>query len=173
MGQDLVGLGEVMLRLAAPPPLRLEQAVSLDVQIGGAEANVMAACARLGLSTAFISALPTDHVWADRTFVSWRVTASTVAASRPAAHEWASISSVGLRPGPSALYDRRESALSRLTPDQPDWTLVREARLVHLSGVTAALGTICACGGAARHRRAAAGVPVSFDVNYRSRLLGT
>jgi 2-dehydro-3-deoxygluconokinase len=52
-----------------------------------------------------------------------------------------------------------------------DWALVRGARLVHLTGVTAALG------GNLRDvvRRAiaeavGAGVPVSFDVNYRSRL---
>ncbi len=64
---DLVGLGEVMLRLAAPPPRRLEQTSALDVQIGGAEANVAAACARLGLRTALISALPAEHAWGDRT----------------------------------------------------------------------------------------------------------
>ena len=67
MGHDLIGLGEVMLRLAAPPPQRLDQAVALDVQIGGSEANVMAAVSRLGLRTAFISALPAEHAWGDRT----------------------------------------------------------------------------------------------------------
>ena len=67
MGHDLVGLGEIMLRLAAPPPQRLDQAVALDVQIGGSEANVMAAVSRMGLRTAFISALPSDHAWGDRT----------------------------------------------------------------------------------------------------------
>src|SRR5262249_14926354 len=67
MGHDLVGLGEVMLRLAAPPPQRLDQAVALDVQIGGSEANVLAAVSRMGLRTAFISALPADHAWGDRT----------------------------------------------------------------------------------------------------------
>src|SRR5258706_14813457 len=67
MGPALVGLGEVMLRLAAPPPQRLDQAVALDVQIGGSEANVMAAVSRLRLRTAFISALPSDHAWGDRT----------------------------------------------------------------------------------------------------------
>ena len=67
IGHDLVALGEVMLRLAPPSPQRLEQATSLDVQIGGAEANVAAACARLGLRTALISALPAEHAWGDRT----------------------------------------------------------------------------------------------------------
>jgi 2-dehydro-3-deoxygluconokinase len=66
MAFDLVALGEVMLRLSASPPERLEQAVALNVQIGGSEANVAAACARLGLRTALISALPAAHPWADR-----------------------------------------------------------------------------------------------------------
>ena len=40
---DLVTLGEVMLRLAIPSPTRIETVTQLDVQIGGAEANVAAA----------------------------------------------------------------------------------------------------------------------------------
>jgi len=78
----------------------------------------------------------------------------------------------GMTPRPvRILYDRRDSAFSRLVPEDVDWALVRGARLVHLTGVTAALG------GNVRDvvRRAiaeavGAGVPVSFDVNYRSRL---
>ena len=62
---DLVTLGEVLLRLAIPAPARFETARQLDVQIGGAEANVAAACARLGLRAAWISALP-DNAWGDR-----------------------------------------------------------------------------------------------------------
>ena len=57
---DLVTLGEVMLRLAIPSPARIETVKQLDVQIGGAEANVAAACARLGLRAAWISALPAN-----------------------------------------------------------------------------------------------------------------
>src|SRR5260370_29986282 len=62
---DLVTLGEVLLRLAIPSPARVETARQLDVQIGGAEANVAAAVARLGLRVAWISALP-DNAWGDR-----------------------------------------------------------------------------------------------------------
>ncbi|TMG03503.1 MAG: sugar kinase, partial [Chloroflexi bacterium] len=62
---DLITLGEVLLRLAVPSPARFESARVLDVQIGGAEANVAAACARLGLRTAWISALP-DNPWGER-----------------------------------------------------------------------------------------------------------
>src|SRR5436309_13837865 len=62
---DLVTLGEVLLRLAIPAPARVETARQLDVQIGGAEANVAATVARLGLRTAWISALPAN-AWGDR-----------------------------------------------------------------------------------------------------------
>src|SRR5882672_9321232 len=62
---DLITLGEVLLRLAVPSPARFESVRALDVQIGGAEANVAAACARLGLRTAWISALP-DNPWGER-----------------------------------------------------------------------------------------------------------
>src|SRR3989475_13148241 len=62
---DLVTLGEVLLRLAIPSPARFETARHLDLQIGGAEANAAAACARLGLSAAWISALPANP-WGER-----------------------------------------------------------------------------------------------------------
>src|SRR5258705_13506730 len=62
---DLITLGEVLLRLAVPSPARFESARALDLQIGGAEANVAAACARLGLRTAWISALPANP-WGER-----------------------------------------------------------------------------------------------------------
>src|SRR3989304_5146376 len=62
---DLVTLGEVMLRLSVASPARFETARQLDVLIGGAEANVAAACARLGLRAAWGSALPANP-WGER-----------------------------------------------------------------------------------------------------------
>ena len=173
-GHDLVGIGEVMLRLAAPPPQRLEQASALDVQVGGAEANVAAACARLGLRTAFISALPADHAWGDRTVRELRGHGVDCAGvlRRPASRMGVYFLEYGAAPRPvRVLYDRRDSALSRLVPDEVDWSLVRRARLVHLSGVTAALGdNLRDVLRRAVDEAESAGVPVSFDVNYRSRL---
>jgi 2-dehydro-3-deoxygluconokinase len=171
---DLVGLGEVMLRLAAPPPQRLERASALDVQVGGTEANVAAACARLGLRTAFISALPSDHAWADRTvhdLSGYGVDCRGVL-RRPGQRMGLYFLEYGVAPRPvRVLYDRRDSAFSRLVPDDVDWTLVRGARLVHLTGVTAALGdNLRDVVRRAIDEATRAGVPVSFDVNYRARL---
>jgi 2-dehydro-3-deoxygluconokinase len=171
---DLVGLGEVMLRLAARPPQRLDQATSLDVQIGGTEANVAAACARLGLRTAVISVLPSEHAWGDRTVRE--LTGHGVdcrGVLRPADQRMGLyFIEYGVTPRPvRILYDRRDSAFSRLQPEDVDWSLVRQARLAHLTGVTAALGAnLRAVVRRAIDEAVAAQVPVSFDVNYRSRL---
>src|SRR5438876_10653248 len=132
-GHDVVGLGEVMLRLAAPPPQRLEQTGSLDVQIGGTEANVAAACARLGLRTAFISAVPAEHVWGERAVRELTAHGVDCAAvlRRPASRMGLYFLEYGAAPRPvRVLYDRRDSALSRLSPDEVDWPMVRRARLL-------------------------------------------
>jgi 2-dehydro-3-deoxygluconokinase len=171
---DLVGLGEVMLRLAARPPQRLEQASDLDVQIGGTEANVAAACARLGLRTAVISALPSEHAWGDRTVreLTGHGVDCRGVLRRPGQRMGLYFIEYGMTPRPvRILYDRRDSAFSRLVPEDVDWALVRGARLVHLTGVTAALGSnLRDVVRRAIAEAVGAGVPVSFDVNYRSRL---
>jgi 2-dehydro-3-deoxygluconokinase len=171
---DLVGLGEVMLRLAARPPQRLDQATELDVQIGGTEANVAAACARLGLRTAVISVLPAEHAWGDRTVreLTGHGVDCRGVLRPPGQRMGLYFIEYGVAPRPvRILYDRRDSAFSRLQPEDVDWSLVRQARLAHLTGVTAALGAnLRAVVRRAVDEAAAARVPVSFDVNYRSRL---
>ena len=166
---DLVTIGEVMLRLTIPSPARFETARQLDVQIGGAEANVGAACARLGLRAAWLSALP-DNAWGVR--IRRELTGHGVDCSHVRTIADARLGvyflEFGTPPRPiRVLYDRRDSAFARLTPEAIEWEVVRQARCVHVSGITPALGP-----GPRRIveevlREAAA---VSFDVNYRAAL---
>lgn len=166
---DLVTLGEVLLRLSIPSPARFETAQQLDVQLGGAEANVAAACARLGARAAWISALPAN-AWGDRVLQELRGHGIDCAYVRRA--EDTRIGTYfleyGVPPRPiRVLYDRRDSAFARLAVEEVDWQPVREARLVHLTGVTAALGD----GPRALVRRALAEArEISFDMNYRATL---
>src|SRR5439155_10770837 len=166
---DLVTLGEVLLRLAAPSPARFETAQTLDVQIGGAEANVAGACARLGLRTAWISAVPANP-WGDR--VLRELSAHGIDCSHVQRVDGARLGvyflEYGVPPRPTrVLYDRRGSAFAELTTADVDWEPVRHARLVHMSGVTPALGEASR----ALVRRAIAEAPAaSFDVNYRASL---
>ena len=57
---DVVTFGETMLRLSPPGRLRLEQAGSLDISAGGAELNVAAGMARMGLRSAYVTRLPSN-----------------------------------------------------------------------------------------------------------------
>jgi 2-dehydro-3-deoxygluconokinase len=166
---DIVTLGEVLVRLAIPSPARFETARQLDLQIGGAEANVAAACARLGLSSAWISALPANP-WGER--VRRELTGHGVDCAYVQTAEGARIGTYfleyGVPPRPvRVLYDRRDSAFAKLTAAQVDWEPVRRARLVHLTGITPALGA-SARGLVERAFHEAA--TVSFDVNYRATL---
>ena len=166
---DLVTLGEVLLRLSIPSPGRFETARQLDVQIGGAEANVAATCARLGLRTALISALPAN-AWGDR--VRRELASHGLDCAGVRMREDARLGVYFLEyaapPRPiRVLYDRRDSAFTRLTVDEVDWEPLRRARLVHLSGITPALGDAPR----ALFRRALGEAElVSFDVNYREKL---
>ena len=166
---DIVGVGEVLLRLSIPAPARFETVRQLDVQLGGAEANVVAAAARLGLRTAWISAVP-DNAWGLR--VRRELTGHGVdcrhVVTKSGARMGLYFVEHGAPPRPTrVLYDRRESALARLGPEEIDWEPVRRARLVHLTGITPALGPTPRAVIERALREAAA---VSLDVNYRATL---
>src|SRR6267143_1330065 len=166
---DLVTLGEILLRLAIPSPTRFETAHQLDVQIGGAEANVAAACARLGLRVAWISSLPANQ-WGE--LARHELTGHGVDCSFVAMRDHARMGlyfiEYGVSPRPvRVLYDRRDSAFARMTEAEVDWVPVRRARLVHLTGITPALGE----GPRALVRRALReAAAFAFDVNYRATL---
>src|SRR5262245_46112061 len=166
---DIVTLGEVLLRLAIPSPARFETARHFDLQVGGAEANVAAACARLGLTAAWISALPANP-WGER--IRRELAGHGVDCAYVRMTEGARVGvyflEYGVPPRPvRVLYDRRDSAFARLTPAQVDWEPVRRARLVHLTGITPALG---AAAPSLIERAVREASTVSFDVNYRATL---
>jgi 2-dehydro-3-deoxygluconokinase len=164
-----VGLGEVLLRLSIPSPTRFETARQLGVQLGGAEANVMAAAARLGLRTAWISALP-DNAWGVRVRreLSGHGVDCRHVVTKAGARMGVYFVEHGAPPRPTrVLYDRRDSAFARLAPEEVDWEPVRRARLVHLTGITPALG---ASPRALVERALREAPAVSFDVNYRATL---
>jgi len=168
-----VAFGEAMLRLSPPGHLRLEQARSLEVHVGGAELNVLIVLAQLGWRARWVTGLP-DNPLGKRIERHARAFGVEVAA------HWETGGRSGLyfvehgaTPRPSeVLYDRAHSAASRLTPGQLDWdALLSEAACLHVSGITNGLGPgphQAALEGLAAARER--GATTSFDVNFRSRL---
>src|SRR6185295_12101778 len=171
---DVVTFGEAMVRLSPPSFERLEQAHQLDLHVGGAELNVAVAAARLGLSARWISRL-TDSALG-RLIVN-RARAHNVDVSGV---QWTPDDRVGVyfaepgaAPRPSTvLYDRAGSAISRIQPGTIDWRRMFDgARWFHVSGITPALSeSAAAVTTEALEAAKAAGLTVSYDLNYRSKL---
>ncbi|MHB8732356.1 MAG: PfkB family carbohydrate kinase [bacterium] len=169
----VIGIGEAMVRLSPAAGETLESAAAFTVQVGGAEANVCVALARLGVATAWISRLPANPLG--------RRIADAVRAAGVDADGivWAPDGSAGvmfLQPGaaPRAgeiFYYRRQSAFASIDPDAVGWSRLDGARVVHLTGITPALGDrprdlVVRAIAEARARQ----LLVSFDVNYRATL---
>lgn len=170
---DVVSLGESMLRLSVPTGARLDDARALDVEIGGAEGNVCVALARLGRRSGWIGRLP-DHALANAVLRGYRSDGVDVSAARRVPGERLGTYFIEYATQPRSIqviYDRADSAAARMTVDDVDWEYLLDTRVLHLTGITAALSDSCyqvlveAIG-----RARAAGVVVSFDVNYRAKL---
>lgn len=171
MSGPIICFGELLLRLAAPGRELLMQSPRLDVVVGGAEANVAAGLAALDHSTALVSVVPDNALGR-----------GAVAAMRAAGVDTRRVATgpgrMGLyflSPGAGVraadiVYDRADSAFVRA--EAFDWpALLEGAARLHLSGITPALGPASAGHALAAARAArAAGIPVSFDGNYRARL---
>lgn len=176
MPHDIVAYGEAMLRLSPDGDVRLETTRSLRVHPAGSEANVLACLARLGHRASWVSALPANAAGRRiaRELAGHGVSVEHVAWTAPEERVglyYAEEAPVPL--GIATLYDRADSAFARLDPDRLPLGALDGARLLHLSGITPALGP----GPREGFRRFLAAalersVPVSLDVNYRSKLWG-
>ncbi|GAA2446582.1 sugar kinase [Streptomyces glaucus] len=167
---DVVALGESMVTFLPSRPGRLADVPSFDRAIGGAESNVACVLAAAGHTARWVSRVGADgfgdhlveaigaygvdvsHVRRDPerpTGVYFR----TAGDRASAAHEVA--------------YYRAGSAASAMAVGNMDLDAVRSARILHLSGITAALSADCL----ELMRELTARRPgrplVSFDVNHR------
>jgi 2-dehydro-3-deoxygluconokinase len=171
---DVVTFGEAMIRLSPPNFLRLEQARSLDLKVGGAELNTAAGLARLGRSAAWVSRLTnnplgrlianharevgvsTDHiVWTndDRVGIYFLEFGASPRAS-------------------SVLYDRKNAAIANLKPGVVPWANVfAGAKWFHVTGITPGLSPSAAeVTKESLVAAKAAGLQTSIDLNFRVKL---
>lgn len=162
-----------MLRLRVPPGERLHDARSFQVDVGGAELNALIAMSACGVDGTFVTKLPSGALG--------RRVASHAAAFGVSTHALEEsggrlgtyyVDPGGVPRGTEVIYDRAGSSFSRLKPGEIPWGLVLAgASMFHVSGITLALG-----GGPASVAAEAvavakqAGIPVSFDINYRAKL---
>ncbi len=167
----VVTLGETMALMGSTGfgPLQHEHTMSLG--IGGSESNVAIGLSRLGVETTWIGKVGADPL-GDLVL-------------REIAAEGVRVLAVRDDEAPTSLmvkerrtstdtrvwYYRRGNAGGRLRVDEVDFDVIRDATLLHLTGISPALSEGMAQTTLETIRVAKdAGVRVSFDLNFRSRL---
>ncbi|MDH7453046.1 sugar kinase [Luteimonas composti] len=165
--------GELLLRLAAPGRELLLQSPRLEVQVGGAEANVGVSLARFGHEVAMLGTVA-DNALGHAALGELRrhgVDTRAVAMAEGRMGLYFLATGAGHRPS-EVLYDRAGSAFALAPPERYDWpALLAGAGWLHVSGVTPALGAATATAAADAVRAATAlGTRVSFDGNFRPKL---
>jgi len=172
---DVVTIGETMLRLTPDSTLRLEQAESLQVHVGGSESNTAVGLARLGKRVAWISRMTDNHLGRriERAIASHGVDTKDIV--------WTANDRVGLYfleagtpPRNShVIYDRTNSAYSKFEPkDLPVGFFVPgKSKWLHITGISLWLGEpIRGTIAEAVKQAKSAGWQISFDVNHRTLL---
>ncbi|MEE1823664.1 sugar kinase [Streptomyces sp. BE20] len=156
-----------MAALRSARPLHLGG--TLDLSVAGAESNVAIGLARLGHDTRWIGVTGDDELGR---LVLRTLRAEGVDVTHAAVDTAAPTALVVFEPRVADVvrvaYYRTGSAGSRLTPDHLAAALAEGARVVHLTGITAALGPgpRAALETAARTGHAT----ICLDVNHRSKL---
>ncbi|AQR61045.1 2-keto-3-deoxygluconate kinase [Brevundimonas sp. LM2] len=169
----IVCFGEMMLRLSPNANELLMQSPALSVRPGGAEANTAVALARLGAPTSMVSVLPDNTLGrAARDELRRHGVDTRDIQFRPGRMGLYFLTPGAVRRPSEVLYDRAGSAFACHADSAVDWSrALSGASWLHVSGVTPAIGH--AGSAAALHAIAAAkaaGVPISYDGNFRGKL---
>ena len=177
MAFEVITFGEAMIRLSPPNFRRIEQAKSLDLQVGGAELNTAVAVSRLGHSASWRSRLPDNPLGR---LVANHAREAGVDTSHVMYSKDERLGLYFLEFGAaprasSVIYDRKGSAIAAVQPGMVPWAKVfAGSKWFHVTGITPALSA----SSAATTREAmmaakAAGVKTSMDLNYRVKLWTT
>jgi 2-dehydro-3-deoxygluconokinase len=168
----LLAVGETMALLTTAEVGRLRHASALTLGVAGAESNVAIGARRLGCPAAWVGRVGDDELGE---LVVSRIRAEGVDVSGvvrdPGAPTSLMVKERRTADMVRVLYYRRHGPGSRLLPSDLDPAQVAAAGMLHVTGITpalsdSALATVDRAVTLARE----AGVPVSFDLNYRSAL---
>jgi 2-dehydro-3-deoxygluconokinase len=169
---ELVAIGEAMWAFASSDSAGLSRATHYVASAAGAESNVAIGAASLGVSSAWIGKLgddPFGHA------ILGQLQDAGVDCSAVSIEE--SLPTGLMFKGPArdddteVVYRRAESAGAALTASDLDRTLLADARVIHVSGITAALSKSCAqVTSTALVLARDGGALASFDLNVRPQL---
>ena len=169
----MVGLGDMMLRLSPEGYLRFRQADRMAIYYTGAEANVCASLAVMGMPAEFVTRLP-DHDIARCAINELRmlnVGTEHIVFGGERMGVFYLEKGASQRPS-KVIYDRKYTSMATATPKDFDWDAIFAGTgHFHFTGITPALGpsmpavVLAACEAARKH-----GALISCDLNYRKNM---
>ena len=174
---DLIGFGEVMLRLSPPDKDQISKSEIFEKNCGGSEFNVASGAANLGVRSAMITKLPKNKIGH---YICRRIRYGSVSDDyvvfdesddkRLGIYYYES----GVYPRKSAVvYDRRDSSVCTLSESEIPEDIYSKTRVFHISSISLALSeTLRKTALSVIRKMKDAGVAISFDVNYRAALWG-
>lgn len=172
---DVIGFGEVMLRLSPPNKERISQGEMFEKKAGGSELNVVSGISLLGLRTGMITKLPDNAIGE---FVKNKIRFygvsddyliyDTTEHKKLGVYYYES----GAYPRKSMVeYDRRYSSITSIQLEEIEPSIFNSTKVFHVSGISLALGeNVRKVVIELIKRFKQAGVIISFDVNYRASL---
>lgn len=169
----VVSFGEIMLRLSPDGYYKLFQKPELNTSFCGAEANVAVALSNFGDEAEFVTALPDNDIGraACRELMRYGVKTDNIVYTGDRLGIFFAEKGASQRPS-KVIYDRKNSAIASADPSSFDWEKIFDgADWFHITGITPALSdSLAKISVDAVKAAKKAGLTVSCDINYRSKL---
>ena len=169
----VVSFGEIMLRLSPDGYYKLFQKPELNTSFCGAEANVAVALSNFGDEAEFVTALPDNDIGraACRELMRYGVKTDNIVYTGDRLGIFFAEKGASQRPS-KVIYDRKNSAIALADPSSFDWEKIFDgADWFHITGITPALSdSLAKISVDAVKAAKKAGLTVSCDINYRSKL---
>lgn len=169
----VVSFGEIMLRLSPDGYYKLFQKPELNTSFCGAEANVAVALSNFGDEAEFVTVLPDNDIGraACRELMRYGVKTDNIVYTGDRLGIFFAEKGASQRPS-KVIYDRKNSAIALAEPSSFDWEKIFDgADWFHITGITPALSdSLAKISVDAVKAAKKAGLTVSCDINYRSKL---
>lgn len=169
----VVSFGEIMLRLSPDGYYKLFQKPELNTSFCGAEANVAVALSNFEDEAEFVTALPDNDIGraACRELMRYGVKTDNIVYTGDRLGIFFAEKGASQRPS-KVIYDRKNSAIALADSSSFDWEKIFDgADWFHITGITPALSdSLAKISVDAVKAAKKAGLTVSCDINYRSKL---
>ncbi|MCX7714378.1 MAG: sugar kinase [Clostridia bacterium] len=172
---DLIGLGEVMLRLSPQSKEKISQSEIFEKNAGGSELNVVSGAAMLGIRSAIITKLPKNKIGH---FIRNKIRYGNVSDDyiiyddSPKKRLGIYYYESGAYPRKSSvIYDRAGSSMCSLRLHEIDENIYKQTKIFHISSISLAIDEGLRDTAIEMIKRfKKENVAISFDVNYRAAL---